>query len=52
MNYLRKKLQAIMACADFKGYLREVTGAPPLRYTVIVTYDGAGLVGTVGGYEI
>ena len=22
------------------------------RYTVIVTYDGAGLVGTVGGYEI
>ena len=30
MSYLRKKLQAIMACADFKGYLREVTGAPPL----------------------
>lgn len=28
MNYLRKKLQAIMACADFKGYLREVTGYP------------------------
>ena len=28
MSYLRKKLQAIMACADFKGYLREVTGYP------------------------
>lgn len=28
MNYLRKKLQAIMACADFKGYLREVAGYP------------------------
>lgn len=33
MSYLRKKLQAIMACADFKGYLREVTGAPPLTLT-------------------
>ena len=33
MSYLRKKLQAIMACADFKGYLREVTCYPPLTLT-------------------
>lgn len=28
MNYLRKKLQGLRMCADFKGYLREVTGYP------------------------
>ena len=33
MNYLRKKLQAIMACADFKGYLREVTGTDSVTLT-------------------
>lgn len=33
MNYLRKKLQGLRMCADFKGYLREVTGAPPLTLT-------------------
>ena len=30
MNYLRKKLQGIMTCSDFEGYLRTVSGAPPL----------------------
>ena len=34
-------------CLD--GVFAPVAGK---RYTVIVTYDGAGLVGTVGGYEI
>lgn len=34
-------------CID--GVLAPVAGK---RYTVIVAYDGAGLVGTVGGYEI
>ena len=33
MNYLRKKLQAIMASADFKGYLREVTGTDSVTLT-------------------
>lgn len=33
MNYLRKKLQAIMAGADFKGYLREVTGTDSVTLT-------------------
>ena len=33
MSYLRKKLQAIMACADFKGYLREVTGTDSVTLT-------------------
>lgn len=30
MNYLRKKLQGIMTCSDFEGYLRTISGAPPL----------------------
>ena len=33
MSYLRKKLQAIMASADFKGYLREVTGTDSVTLT-------------------
>ena len=33
MNYLRKKLQAIIASADFKGYLREVTGTDSVTLT-------------------
>lgn len=33
MTYLRKKLQAIMASADFKGYLRKVTGTDSVTLT-------------------
>lgn len=33
MNYLRKKLQAIITSADFKGYLREVTGTDSVTLT-------------------
>ena len=39
MNYLRKKLQGLRMCADFKGYLREVTGAPPLTLTDCMGLD-------------
>ena len=33
MNHLRKKLQAIITSADFKGYLREVTGTDSVTLT-------------------
>ena len=39
MSYLRKKLQAIMACADFKGYLREVTGTDSVTLTDCIGSD-------------